>query len=179
MDADNNTEQQPQDLSNLIPDDTIIRAKAKTWALDTPDTGNTRLRVLFELLDEAWKNRHITWDGYFTDKTFPRTIESLRHMGWQGADLDVLEGLDANEVSLVIGTEEYEGKWRNRVRWVNASAGLFLKNAMDPVAKKSFAAAMKGRILALDLGKPKSAASTKPRPTPAPAAATGNDDIPF
>lgn len=166
--------------THLIPENTTIAARAASWDLDTTGTGSTRVRVLFALLGE-YKGRHLTYDGYFTDGTLARTVESLRYMGWEGADLDKLEGLDKNEVQLLIGTEEYEGKWRNRVRFVNRAASLHLTNPLDPAAKVAFAQSMKGRILALEQGKPKNGPPTKaaPKPTPGAPAAAGPDDLPF
>lgn len=166
--------------SNLIPNDTTVNAKAVSWDLDTTGTGSVRIRVLFALMGE-YAGRHLTYDGYFSDGTYARTIESLRYMGWEGADLDNIEGLDKNEVQLLIGQEEYEGKWRNRVRFVNRLASLFLSNPLDIAAKKSFAQSMKGRILALEQGKPKNGPVTR-KPAASPPgkpAAAGDGDIPF
>lgn len=166
--------------SNLIADKTRVPGKAKEWALDVTESGKDRIRVMFALGGD-YVGRHLTWDGYFTDATFDRTVEALRHMGWEGMDLGDIGGLDKNDVELVVGVERYtnpetgEEKTYNRVDWVNRSASLFLKKPMDAAQKASFAQRMKGKLHALQAGQPKpSPAKTAPANAP-----TSLDDIPF
>lgn len=143
------------------------RARAIQGALGTTSTGKEQVGVEFQLMDaEGNPTERITWFGYFTDKTLERTVESLRHCGWQGDDLSDLTGIDQNEVSLVIEAEEYQGNWTPKVRWVNApGSGLALANQLDANTAKTFAQRMRGQIIALGQGKPKAktpAASAPP-----------------
>lgn len=172
------------DTDNLIPDGTRAPGRAKQWDLDTTETGKDRIRVMLALGGE-YAGRHLTWDGYFTDATFERTVESLRHMGWEGMDLGAIADLDKNEVELVIGVEEYtnpttgETKTYNRVNWVNRSASLYLKRPMDAASKASFAQRMKGKLLAMQAGQPANGAKASPPRQAALPAPTSLDDIPF
>ena len=123
------------------------RAKAVKMQLGMTGTGKEQVGVLFDLLDHP--GEQVTWFGFFTDESFGRTIESLRHCGWVGPMLDDPTGIDTNEVTLVIEQETYQGKTRLKVAWVNApGGGLAMKETLDDQAAKSFAARMKGQVLA-------------------------------
>lgn len=140
-------------------------ARGTQAALGETGTGKEQVAVIFKILAPGFEGKHITWFGYFTDKTADRTIESLRICGWAGSDLSDLSGIDTNEVELVIANEEYEGKTISKVRWVNRAGGVGLAAPMSPEKAKAFAAKMKGAVLRYDQanGKPK---PTAPRPAP-------------
>src|SRR6185436_7953269 len=142
------------------------RARATDAKLGVAQTGSDTVAVAFELLDHP--GNHITWYGYFTEKTVERTMEALRYCGWTGDDVSDLAGIDANEVELVIEHEEdQKGTMRARVKWVNrpGSSKAQLKTEMNDSQKRSFAAKMKGYALA-------SKAKIPPK-------ADENDDLPF
>jgi hypothetical protein len=122
-----------------------VKARAREWALGHSSNGNEQVAVLFEITQGEHAGRTITWFGFFTEHTWERTMDSLRHCGWDGNDFTSLDGLDANEVELVIEQEEYQGKVRDRVKWVNRPSRLALKEAMGADAMRSFAAKMRGR----------------------------------
>lgn len=153
-----------------IPDG-VYAARAISAALGETKGGKPQIAVEFELTDVPDGTRpHRTWYGNFTDATQDRTIESLRVCGWTGDDLtDVQVSAD---VSLVIETEEYEGKARQKIQWVNRPEGLALAKRMEPNAAKAFAESMKGQIMAFDqrVG--------KPAPKRQNNQSRGRDDIP-
>lgn len=167
------------------------RARATLWDLGETSTGKEQVAVEFVILTEGADVERITWFGYFTEDTVDRTIESLRICGWTGTDLAELQGLEANEVELVIEDDTYEGKTRAKVRWVNKPGGLALKAPLSGERKKAFAATMRDRVKAFDAsaGAPKPKATTAPRngagrPPPHIGEAGGpppmsDDDIPF
>lgn len=161
-------------------------AKAKAWGLGETDKGTEEIAVEFEILTEGAHVERITWHGYFSDKTWERTVESLRYMGWEGNDLADVQGLDMNEVELVVEDEEYQGKVYAKVRWVNRMGGLAIKAPLTGDKAKAFAASMRDKIKALDASAPKAkpaAKKTAPRPVAAPygnsAPAHTDDDLPF
>jgi hypothetical protein len=160
-------------------------AKARTWGLGETDTGKEQVAIEFEILTAEAEFNHITWFGYFTEKTFDRTIESLRICGWEGNDLSDLQGLDKNEVELVIEDEEYKGNLIAKVKWVNRPGGLALKAPLTGDKAKSFAAAMRDRIKALDAAGGFKAKAPRPSGPPPPVGSNGgpppltDDDIPF
>jgi hypothetical protein len=84
------------------------------------DKGAEQVTVLFKLKGGPNNGDNIEWTGYLTDKTLARTNESLRYMGWDGVDD---KSVMKNDVSLVIEIDEYKGKQRAKVQWVNSLAG--------------------------------------------------------
>lgn len=124
------------------------KARAKEWGLGTSSTGKEQVAVMFVLSEGEHAGKHITWYGYFTDTTVDRTLDSLRHCGWDGDNFVQLEGLDRNEVELVIEPEEYQGKWNDRVKWVNRLSTIALKEKMSGDALAAFASKMRGKAVA-------------------------------
>lgn len=124
------------------------RARAVEWALGMSTTGKEQIAVMFQLTQGPHEGKHITWFGFFTDSTVERTLESLRHCGWDSDSLAELDHLDANEVELVIDDETYEGKTRSKVKWVNRVSKLALKEQMSPAQVQAFAAKLRGKTVA-------------------------------
>jgi hypothetical protein len=111
------------------------KARARSWEPRISKKGNKYLEVTF-VIDDATS---IVWRGTFTDKTLETVLASLRVCGWNGHDFMYFEGLDTNEVELVIQDEtDDRGRTGPRVRWINAlgtrSAGELDEAAMDDFA---------------------------------------------
>lgn len=191
---------------NLIPAG-FYRAVAV--ALNSPDgetfvqfgeskNGNPQVVVNFEILEGEQAGRRIAWFGYFTEKTAPRTVESLRYCGFVGNDLAaaVTQQLD-QEVQIVVGHEDYQGKTSAKVQWVNRGGGdgYRLEKSMDRNALRQFAAQMKGAVMSAPEvagkkaergappkgnGPPPLSEDQKQWTTPAPdGGRVADDDIPF
>jgi hypothetical protein len=124
------------------------RARAQEWSLGMSSTGKEQIGVMFEIAGGPCDGKHITWFGYFTDNTVDRTLESLRHCGWASDNLADLDTLNANEVELVIEDEEYDGKVRPKVKWVNRISRLQMKEQMTPAQVQAFAARLRGKAVA-------------------------------
>jgi hypothetical protein len=136
-----------------------VTGKARNWGLGRAKTGSEQIGIEFEILSGPDAGKSITAYLYFTEKTFDRTVESLRHCGWQGDDLASITGLDANEVQLVIDHEQDNtGELRARVKWINALGGLAMNEVLSPNEAKEFAARMRARVASIG----KKAAATKP-----------------
>jgi hypothetical protein len=159
-----------------------FRARAVDADLGWTQGGKPQVAVTFEILEGEDTGRNITWYGYFTDRTKERTIESLRFCGWKGDDISDLSSVNGDgEVSLVIEHEEYEGKTRAKVQWVNGG-GARLAKPMDANDAKAFAAKLKGIVAGVD-AKMKSGGGRGGGPAPslgdeAPPP-IDDDDIPF
>jgi hypothetical protein len=150
--------------------DGVYKGKVLGWALGKASTGKEQLVVTFALVDaDGTHGPSIDWYGYFTDATVDRTIQSLRVLGWKGDDLSDLSSIEDGEAQLVIESEEYKGKVKPRVRWINALEGPSLKDQLSPEEAKSFAQRMKSRVRAADAvnGQPK--ATGKPANEARPA----------
>jgi len=172
------------------------RARAREWALGHSSNGNEQVAVLFEITQGECAGKSITWFGSFSDAAVDRTLDSLRHCGWNGDNFVELAGLDTNEVEIVVQAEEYQGKVRDRVRWVNRPSRLALREQMDPTKTSAFAAKMRAKAIAHKqsyVGGGASSAATRPTTSKAqPGLPFGNaadgdepldlgsdDDIPF
>lgn len=123
-------------------------ARAVEGVLSKTKGGTDQVAVSFELLDEPWTGQRITWYGFLTAKTAERTIESLIYCGWEGDNLADLRGIDANDVSLEIEHDTYEGQTRAKVKWVNRAGGLAV-TPMDPGSAQAIAQQMRGTALAV------------------------------
>lgn len=146
----------------------VYRARAVSWALGLTNTNKEQIAIELEILDEEAFGQKITWYGYFTDKAFDVTLKALRTLGWRGTDLSELTGLDSNEVHIVVESEEYQGKYYPRVKWINPlnGGGIPLKNQLDPSAAKAFAAKMKARILSVEQANGRPAQQQRPQSRP-------------
>lgn len=161
-----------------------VKARAKEWALGHSSTGKEQIAVLFELTSGEHAGQSITWFGYFTDGAVDRTLDSLRYCGWQGDNLAELDSLDANEVELVLAEEEYEGKVRTKVQWVNRPARLALKEQMSAAQAAAFAQKMRGKAVAhrqkhSTASNGGSASQSRPGGRSAPSGADDFEDAPF
>jgi hypothetical protein len=137
-------------------------ARATDWDLGTTDNGKDYIGVFFKIEEGEFLGETITWYGYFTEKTEQRTIESLRYCGWEGHDFTKLEGLSRNPVKIVIDEEEYEGKKRLKVQWVNRLGSMAIKNTMDDKKRAAFSARMKGAAMAISKDLAKSVEVSRP-----------------
>lgn len=132
------------------------RAKATGTGFGTTEDGKPQLAIQFEVVDEHVAGNSITAILHFTEKTVERSLESLVHLGFASDDLELLAEADAakcaellpNIVELVCEPEEYDGKWRLRVRWINRAGGgkFTFKNKLEGGNLKAFAAQMKGAL---------------------------------
>lgn len=171
-----------------------VRSKALEWALGETDGGKPYVGVSFKIKDPLDnEEKFVGWRGWFTDAAADRTIESLRHLGFEGDDVSNLVGLDKEEVELVVEDEEYtnpetgETKTTARVQFINKPRGPMVKTKLEGDKAKTFAAQMKERFRAVDAAAGKRA-TTKPAAAAKPAASgpmgdepppLSNDDIPF
>jgi hypothetical protein len=89
------------------------------------------------------------WRGSFSDNAIEFTLRGLRALGWQGDDLRKIDGiLPKNGGKVAIATlehEEYEGKWREKIAWLNDDGVAFSKPLEGPDFEK-FAARMRNVI---------------------------------
>jgi hypothetical protein len=170
-----------------------FNARGVSAGLGFTSNGAPQVAVELKVLDEGFVGETITWFGYFTEGTHERTIESLRTLGWKGDDLDNLDGIADNDVRIVLDEEEYDGKTRLKVKWINKAGGLALKTPMTPEQARAFARQMKGAVLASSAKRPAQTQQARPaqtRPTAGPRAKAAEpdgqlppeaygDDIPF
>ncbi len=153
------------------------RAKAVAGALGYTKDHNPQVAVELHVLDESFAGESITWFGYFTEKSQERTLESLRILGWKTDDLSDLSGITDNEVKIVVEEDEYMGEVRLKVKWINKSGGIALKERMNEAEAKAFARKMKGAALASRAGAPAPAPQRQVAPKPKPAATPASPEL--
>lgn len=109
-------------------------------------SGTKQVAIPFRVTEGDFAGHVITYFGFFTDKTWKRTLEALRYCGWKGDDLSELGPLD-QEVEIVVEHEEYDGKTRAKVAWVNriGSGRVQLQDPMGDDELRQFAAQMRTR----------------------------------
>ena len=142
--------------------------------------GTKQVLVQFELLEGQHAGRRVPWFGYFSEKAWENTVKGLRACGFKGEDLAALPSQQLDqEVSLVVGINEWEGKKNNRVEWVNAaSGGIKLAAPMNGNDLRQFSAFMKSRtakVPAVESKKAEKGAPAADEPPPP----TDDDSIPF
>src|SRR4051812_5203366 len=170
----------------MLPAGTFAAVARGAVLTESANKKTPQIVVNFEITTAEYAGNRIDWFGFLTDKTTERTIESLRYAGWRGSDLSDLSDLSRDDtpvVEVVIEHEEYEGKSRPKVQWVNRMGGR--GGAGLPAAEaKKLAAKMRKAVAAVDQ-KLKSqgfslAPSRAPRaPEPDLKATGSDDDIPF
>lgn len=166
--------------------------KAIKCALGIAGTGAEQIGVLVQIIEGPHAGEVCTWYGFFTDAAFERTIESLRHLGWQGDDLTKLETIGSQTASAVFEVEEdRDGTQRTRVAFINAALDVAMRQRMEPEAAARFAAAIARKLSSKAPASGKTPAGKAPAPGKAPASgkAAGSgkpagsvdkdDDIPF
>ena len=127
------------------------RARAVEWNLGVAKTGKEQIAVRFQITAGADEGLYVVWYGYFNSpENAKRSMQSLRYCGWKGSDIFALDGLDANEVEIVVEWEVHEGTTRAKVRWVNEIGGApVLSKPMSDGQRAAFAARMKGLALTM------------------------------
>lgn len=117
------------------------KARAVEWDFDASN-GKECIVVRFEFVGGPHAGKSIQWWGYFVDAAVQRTLDSMRHCGWTGETLGDMTGMGDAEVELVIADEEYNGKTRSKVRWVNRPPRLLLSNPMNRASLDAFSQRM-------------------------------------
>lgn len=140
-------------------DDGRYTGRAVGSALGFSSNGKQQIAVALSPSEGPFAGDSITWYGYFTDAAHEITFRQLRTLGWHGDDLTDMTGIDANEVSFTVKSEEYDGKTRQKVAGIFPLGGVVLKDRMSPEQAKTFAAQMRGAAVA-------SRAGTAPTPKP-------------
>lgn len=175
------------------------RATCFEFEFPEPASGKSQgIALGFRLSDgDVDQGRIITAWKYFSDGALPYTLEALRACGWRGDNPAEITIADlASEVELVVQHEEYEGKWRAKVSFINPLGGGMVKaeKRLEGQGLKSFGAAMRAKIRSLDGGQRPPAKPPSVPPSGGPGSGGGhpnapgndwgpapgtNDDIPF
>lgn len=143
---------------------------AVNFAILEPDTDDDGIQKEDEHGAPIYREsgEELTWVSSFTPKTERRTLEGLQYAGWSGVDIADLSGLGSTDVELVVDHEEYEGRTRAKIQWVNKAGGMAFKFKTDMPAANftDLRQRMKGVALGMKDGGPRQPAQQERRPTP-------------
>lgn len=172
--------------------DDDIRVDARVVRVDMGEPENDgdmpHIGIVFDYEGEERKGR-ITHYRYFSDKALPYTEADLVTLGWDptrnGWAIDDLVGenqpLAGAECSLVLRMEEYHGKSRLKVKFVNARGGGGVKNKASAQSAVAFAALLRKKVgMSAPAGAKRPAPKQPPQRQPtADVGAVDSDGIPF
>ena len=134
------------------------------------------------LLCKTTEGEDLTAYLYLSDAAFERTTKTLREVfAFDNSFESVVQQVTGKPCSIVVEAEEFEGKTRMKVKWVNTvggSAGKPLENAGTLLAQLS-AKAKRIPASAPVAARAATAAPRAARPAPAPKTAPVDEDVPF
>lgn len=175
-------------MSNLIPEGSYTARAVGEVQYGVTKSGGDYVRLSLSV--QAGEGQRImSRDLFFTEKTAERSVESLRHLGWTGNELNLLavgtDGLGDRDASVDVEHEDYtytpEGESEQRtvrvakITWINAAGGAKVFAPMGEGQRKAFGArfkalAMKVKPTAAPAGTKPAASAQRPangRPAPA------------
>lgn len=165
---------------NLIP--------VGTWPVTIVETylgkSSQKQTPFIAIVVEDEHGGRLTHWAYLSDAAVQYTVELLEGLGWdtladdfQIAALDRTDRLVGKIAEVVVHDEEYDGKVRRKIKYLNAPGGAAGPDAMETTEAKALSAKLRQTIIAKRGGVAPSASrgpakpATPPRSTAAPAAA--------
>lgn len=128
--------------NDRVKEDTYkARAIIDSVKLGTSSKGTDQASIDFVVPE--LNHRVFTVFFYFSPGALPFATQKLRACGWDGVDWIGFNGVDHNEIDLVIRYEKYEGVDRIKCDVLTEGTGrVEMKNTMDDRQKRAFAARM-------------------------------------
>lgn len=170
----------------------VIVSKPKAgWLGQSKEKGTPY--VLLQLTvdnDPEEDGKQIQWHGYLSDKAISNTIDTLVACFNFDGDLNSLyaggQTLEGLRCKIVVEQEEYEGKSRYKVKWMNPIDYVHAPKSIAPETAKMLIAGLNGKTKAAALeakanqGKVEEKARARLPLAPASAfSASEEDDVPF
>jgi hypothetical protein len=82
--------------------------------------GTEQVSITFQFVGGPNDGKRMTYNGWLTEKTVERTLETLEHCGWDGVDIKAMKGFGSKNVELVIDEEAgTDGNMYPTIKWVN------------------------------------------------------------
>lgn len=96
----------------------------------------------------------ISWYGSFSENAYPFTVEALQALGWDPASNNYAFGVLAEEnffagakANITVKHDEYEGKWKWKVAWVNPlGGGALFTEKLSKADAESFEAMLRAGV---------------------------------
>jgi hypothetical protein len=149
--------------------------------------GTMQVGILLQILEGDHRGKRVPMYLYFTDKTYERSVETLRTLGWKGTDIRKGEGIGTAVAEAVVDWDEKPdpktGQKRLRVAFINRpGAGGFGMKAMGDDEADLFASRIADLASTVPEREAPAAVGGSPVGTPdipVPAGSGPDDDIPF
>jgi hypothetical protein len=130
------------------------KAKPVQAILGQSSTGKDQVEIVFVFYDRKTLT-NIERSGWFylTPAAFDRTIETLRVCGWTSDDLSDLSSISETtspDVEVVMGEEEYEGKIKLKLKYVNKWRERQEREPLEPAKAREFAEVMRSKVKEAD-----------------------------
>lgn len=131
-----------------IPNGRLRAALVLPYVLGQAKTGTEQIGIQFRLLDDPWKGWTLPWYGTFSEAAFPMTYEALKACGWRGEEITTLKAdlRNGTEVLLIVEPEEYEGRWRARIKFVNPPQAIRMHRVFTPEQRQALAVDIQSMI---------------------------------
>lgn len=117
----------------------VYEAKVADYGVTKSKAGDPMVAIRFQIFDKEGDTHHITWYGSFkTPKSQEISAEALAVCGMKtknfaeltnGAGSGVLD--EKRIVSVTIASEEYQGKTRMKVKYINPPGGGGFRDKMN------------------------------------------------
>jgi hypothetical protein len=108
-----------------------------------------QIGVLLQFLEGPGKGQTRTWYGSWSEAAIEFTLDALRALGWKGDDLRDLSTIypktGGKAAIAVLQHEFFDGKWREKIAWINGD-GVAMNKPLDGPAFEKFAARMRNLI---------------------------------
>jgi hypothetical protein len=129
----------------------VANSLAHSKEKQTPSV-KLQLGIKYNILNPEYAEHGVLYhDLYLTEKSFENSMKTLAEVfGWTGIDISELnsaELLAGIECNAVVEIEEYDGKTRPKVKFIN-NPNRMPQPTMEDEAAKVLAESLKGRLLA-------------------------------
>lgn len=122
-----------------------VRCIAHKWG-ETNKNKYEQIGIALQIIEGKYANKRLSYYGTFaSDKAEEITISAMRALGFRGVDICDLSSMYEGEAVATVEHEEYEGKTRARVKWLNG-ADVIMKKEMTPQELNRFAQRMKAKL---------------------------------
>lgn len=116
---------------NLHPEGTFVATPVFYEAGESQEKGTEFICVTFKIEETG---QQLAAYLYLTERTWKRTAESLRACGWSGTDFadftqSKAPGFGTAKVKVVVEHDEYNGKVKAKIKWVNRITTSAAKSA--------------------------------------------------
>lgn len=156
-------------MSDLVPADrytarAIAPGRIEDFIITNKDETNYGVQVMCTITEGPHKGRTVPWVKWFPKKDDPKQVaDMIERLVTAGArckngDIRDYEGLGSVEFSITVEHEEYNGKTRARVAWINRLSAGRAADVNKPALKSmldKFAAIGRGVVAKVPSEAPK------------------------